>query len=53
MGALSVVVVGACNHHITLQEIPADQIETTLFLVVLLKRACFTRSRADIVGLQR
>jgi hypothetical protein len=32
-GALVMAVAGACHHRVTLQEIPADQIETTLFLI--------------------
>jgi hypothetical protein len=32
-GALVIGVAGACHHRVTLQEIPADQIETTLFLI--------------------
>jgi hypothetical protein len=32
-GALVIGMAGACHHRVTLQEIPADQIETTLFLI--------------------
>jgi hypothetical protein len=32
-GALVIGVAGACHHRVTLQEIPAEQIETTLFLI--------------------
>ena len=33
MGAFVIAATAACHHRVTLQEIPADQIETTLFLI--------------------
>lgn len=33
MTLLAILAISACHHRVTLQEIPADQIETTLFLV--------------------
>jgi hypothetical protein len=33
MSLLAILAAGACQHRVTLQEIPPDQIETTLFLI--------------------